>query len=269
MITPENGRLAEQVLAHLACPQSTYLGTRITKKMLLDNNELSRAEKKLITDAIQSMVWQHTLKPETINIPVYVTDTHEYLEIAVIRVVLKTTDKPLPQSTVRGVAKLLHNLIPYPVILLLEAGDTLTISLADKRINQADKTKLVVAHSYHSDCLHPKLLSCNEQDFLNDFTLTNVSNLNYFECYQGLISMLIGLETSKITGRYVSNDLATSPRNEEKTRLLLTLETLEAELSSIRNKIKKETHMNAKMRLNMEAKQIKQSISDTKQQALK
>ena len=134
----ENQLLIDMVFDHLALPDSTFLGTRITKKMLIDNNELSSADKKLVTDVIQSVEWINTLKPETLNIPVYVTETVEYIEIAVIRMVLKTDGKQ--KGKLNKINKLLHSLIPYPVILLVKQEDELAISLADKRINQADKS---------------------------------------------------------------------------------------------------------------------------------
>ena len=309
--------LVEMVCENLALPESTFLGTRITKKMLIDNNELSSQDKKLVTDTIQSIEWQNTLKPETLNVAVYVTDAVEYIEIAVIRVVLKkvgneTNSKNKAKSNsslLSKVAKLLHTLIPYPVILLLELDEELAISLADKRINQADKSKLVIENIYNSGWLSSMGLTENENAFLNDFSLKNVSSLNYFELYQDFISMLIGLETSKVSSHYLSkssryknnahknlltvqNDSEPESQdhisekqqqydtfskskvstpfaeksNEDKTALLKELEGLEAELSSIRNKIKKETQMNTKMRLNVEARKTKQAITAIKTQ---
>ncbi len=278
-IDEEDQFLIEMVFDHLALPDSTFLGTRITKKMLIDNNELSSADKKLVTDVIQSVEWKNTLKPETLNIPVYVTETVEYIEIAVIRVALKTDGKQ--KGKLNKINKLLHSLIPYPVILLVKQEDELAISLADKRINQADKSKLVIEHIYSSDWLITKNLTENENYFLNDFSLKNTSSINYFELYHDFISMMISLETSKISGRYISknqnNSKSTSEAsdgqsdnldcsvfiektNEDKTSLLRNLGALEAELASIRNKIKKESQMSIKMRLNIEAKRIKNNI---------
>ena len=277
------GNLIDKVCDHLKLPESTFLGTRITKKMLTDNNVLSSHDKKLVTDVIQSIEWRNTLKPDTVNVSMYVTDTVEYLEVAVIRVVLKAGKKHKDRLT--NITKLLHTLIPYPVVLLVELQDDLAISLADKRINQADKTKLVIEHIYNSDWLHPEKLSANENDFLNDFSLVNVSSLNYFELYQDFISMLIGLKASRISGNYESKNSSISQSdykpealnseqdaklassgfseksNEDKTALLRKLEGLEAELVSIRNKLRKESQMNIKFSLNVEAKKIKQEIA--------
>ena len=287
-----NNRLIDRVCEHLALPDSTFLGTRITKKMLMDNNKLSSAEKKLVADVVQSTRWQNTLKPETINVPVYVTETVEYLEIAVMRVVLRNIskkNKSQHNGKLKPVAKLLHTLIPYPIILLLAREDNLVISLADKRINQADHSKLVIEHMYNSHWLNQAELTKNDNLFLNDFSLRNVSSLNYFELYQDFITMLIALETSKISGHYVSknqinNQLVSqtfdlkeqgqsstpdsltffNKSNEEKTATLSELKKLEAQRCELSNKLKKSNQMGTQVELNTQIKKINDEIATIK-----
>ncbi|WP_305829923.1 DUF4391 domain-containing protein [Photobacterium leiognathi] len=279
--------LFDVVYEHLALPDSTYLGTRITKKMILVNNDLSVSDKKLVNSVVQSVEWLNTLKPETLNIPTYVTETVEYIEVAVLKVTLKPDSSNLGRlklSTINTVSKLFHTLIPYPVILMIELDGKLAISLADKRINQSDSSKLVIKHFYNSQWFAIAGLKCYEKEFLNDFTLKNVSSVNYYELFQGFISMLLALETSYISGSYSTqsnrnsnieknehgalhkdnipdDSLITEISNEEKKNLLKELVTLEAELTNIRKKLKKEVQMNEKMRLNLHARKIKQSIS--------
>lgn len=278
------GNLFDKIYEHLAFPDSTFLGTRITKKMILENNDLSSSDKKLVNDVIHFVEWVNTLKPETLNIPTYVTETVEYIEVAVLKVSLKdqpTNQGKLKHSLIKKVAKLFHTLIPYPVILLLELTGEVAICLSDKRINQADSSKLVIEHVYNSQWFNIGTLKDNENEFLNDFSLNNVSRVNYYELYQDFISKLIALETSYISGDYRNNDIANSGllsshkspvdkykeqlfqdrSNEEKTRLLRELGSLEGELSNIRNRLKIEMQMNEKMRLNVQARKVKQAIS--------
>lgn len=274
-----SGYLFDKVYEHLALPESTLLGTRITKKMILENNDLTSSDKKLVNNVIQSVEWLNTLKPETLNISTYVTETVEYIEVAVLKVNLKadTTNRGKLKST----AKLFHTLIPYPVILLLDLNGELAISLADKRINQADSSKLVIEFFYNSQWFNVRNLKDNENEFLNDFSLKNVSSVNYYELYQDFIAKLIALETSYISYSYRENSCTGSERcssqvnkvdtfdeplftemsNEEKTRLLKELSLLEGELSNIRNKLKKELQMSEKMRLNVQARKVKKAIS--------
>ena len=274
-----SGNLFDKVYEHLALPESTLLGTRITKKMILENNDLSSSDKKLVNDVIQSVEWLNTLKPETLNIPTYVTETVEYIEVAVLKVTLKadTTNR----GKLKSIAKLFHTLIPYPVNLLIELNGELAISLADKRINQADSSKLVIEFSYNSQWFNVGSLKDNEKEFLNGFSLKNASSVNYYELYQDFIAKLISLETSYILYSYLKNSctnierrssqankvdtfdehLLTALSNEEKTRLLKELASLEGELSNIRNKLKKELQMSEKMRLNVQARKVKHAIS--------
>ncbi len=276
-----SGDLFDKVYEHLALPDSTFLGTRITKKMIVENNELSTSDKKLVNDVIQSVEWLNTLKSETLNIPTYVTETVEYIEVAALKVTLKSD--PSNRGKLKSIAKLFHTQIPYPVILLIKLGGEIAVSLADKRINQADSSKLVIDNFFNSPWFNVASLQSNENDFLNDFSLKNVSSVNYYELYQDFISMLITLNTSYISGRYLTksshqkrvsiNNLSSSLENqadtslfiemtnEEKTNLLKQLASLEGELSNIRNKLKKEMQMNEKMRLNVQARKVKQAIS--------
>ncbi|HCG5283683.1 TPA: DUF4391 domain-containing protein [Vibrio parahaemolyticus] len=280
--------LFDVVYEHLALPDSTYLGTRITKKMILENNDLSSSDKKLVNEVVQSVEWVNTLKRETLNIPTYVTEMVEYTEVAVLKVTLKDDDSNL--GKLKNTAKLFHTLIPYPVILMIELDGQLAISLADKRINQSDSSKLVIEHYYNSQWFSVVGLKRNEKEFLNDFTLKNVSNVNYYELYQDFISMLLALEASYITGSYstkssrnsngakselgssqeqnvdnsddsISHETFNEMSNEEKSHLLKELASLEAELTNIRNKLKKEMQMSEKMRLNVQARKVKQAIS--------
>ncbi len=280
--------LFDVVYEHLALPDSTYLGTRITKKMILENNDLSSSDKKLVNEVVQSVEWVNTLKRETLNIPTYVTEMAEYTEVAVLKVTLKADDSNL--GKLKNTAKLFHTLIPYPVILMIELDRQLAISLADKRINQSDSSKLVIEHYYNSQWFSVVDLKHNEKDFLNDFTLKNVSSVNYYELYQDFISMLLALEASNISGSYstkssrnsnvaksefgssqeqnvdnsddsISHETFNEMSNEGKSHLLRELASLEAELTNIRNKLKKEVQMNEKMRLNVQARKVKQAIS--------
>ncbi|SBL87892.1 Uncharacterised protein [Klebsiella oxytoca] len=153
--------------------------------------------------------------------------------------------------------------------------------LADKRINQADSSKLVIEFSYNSQWFNVGSLKDNEKEFLNGFSLKNASSVNYYELYQDFIAKLISLETSYILYSYLKNSctnierrssqankvdtfdehLLTALSNEEKTRLLKELASLEGELSNIRNKLKKELQMSEKMRLNVQARKVKHAIS--------
>ncbi|PHM62952.1 hypothetical protein Xish_02175 [Xenorhabdus ishibashii] len=107
---------------------------------------------------------------------------------------------------------------------------------------------------------------------MNDFSLKNVSNINFFELYQNFISMIINLEVSHLSHTYVplnthifKNDLLSHSFNQEinvnRKFILNKIKELELELNAIKKKIKDETQMKEKLALNFKAKNIKDELS--------
>jgi len=291
--------LADALYRNMALPEAAFLGTRITKKMLTDSAShngiaLSAQEKQLISDGIQSIEWRYTLKPDTVNIAAWVTEQLDYAEVALLHVRLElqpTASDNQRHTSFTKLVTLLHKLIPYPLLVVAEQGEALALSLADKRINQADNTKWVVEHVYCAPWFTPHRISAEQQVFLLDFSLKNAANFNYYALYQDLIAMLIALQTSSISGRYLAKNQAlqqvqaaahswhseqsaqavlgssaAEQSNSEKVALLKQLASLEAQLTTIRNKLKKATQMNIKMQLNIEARQLKLTMADIKAQ---
>ena len=64
------------------------------KKLLLENGAPTAADKRQINDGIEELLWVAALKPTTIGVPEYRDDVREYLEIAVLSLVLR----PMPRA---------------------------------------------------------------------------------------------------------------------------------------------------------------------------
>lgn len=129
----------DDFLEHLDIPSSCRLDKPIFKKLFLDNGALDATDKKCLKDDVSRVRWLYTLKPSTINIASYSDDIREYPEVALLHVDLSN-----PNRVVR-IAHFINRSIPYPLVLLFTTetneGISMSISLADKRINQADKEK--------------------------------------------------------------------------------------------------------------------------------
>ncbi|WP_261817621.1 DUF4391 domain-containing protein [Vibrio gallicus] len=240
---------AEQVFSHFAFPKSTELGVKVPKKTIADNASLSSGDKPLIKEVLKSLVWRYTMKPETVNIPVFEDGLHEYKEIAILHVIVKSTNKT------KQLCKLLHHQIPYPTMLVVEYEDSVALSLADKRINQVDHSKLTIEHQYDTGWIGSEVTDTFVLDFFSDFRFDHCSTLSLYDFYSGLIQKLNFLEAAKTTGKYGNSN------EKDLTPLITELAMLEGQLQTIRNKIIKETQMNTKMRLNVEARKVKQAIS--------
>ena len=249
----EQVNLAERFFEHFNFPEATYNGFKVKKKTITDNVSLTSADKLLIKDALKSLIWRYGIKPETAHIPAFEDSIHEYIEIAVLHVEVKNHVKTKQLCT------LLHKQIMYPTILVLENQDCLALSIADKRINQADSNKLTIESQLDTGWISPDTASTDlTQDFLADLTFQSCSTASLYDFYCSLITKFTRYEAGKSTGRYnAEND----KQADELSSLVAELQSLESELKSIRNKLKKEVQMNEKMRLIVQERKVKQANS--------
>ncbi len=249
--------LATTVFDALSLPDSAFIGVSVAKKTLQDNAELTSSDKALVKDVIKKIEWRYTLKPDNTNIVAFEDGIHEYTEIAVLHVWAKSRLKT------KQVCKLLHQLIPYPLLLVITNEEAVALSLADKRINQVDNSKLTTEHQFDTGWLEGEL-NDNATRFFNDLSFNNLSKISLYDFYLDWIDKFNRLDAAKHTGIYKSNEDSESSATGELTHQLDQLKAWEAELILIRNKIKKETQMSNKVKLNMEAHHLKQKIAEIK-----
>jgi len=123
----------DELLAAFALPGQSLVNQRVAKKHLLENGAPTAADKKLIADGIEDLIWAAALRPGTVGIPAYEDAERQYFEIAVLTVTYR--DK----ARTARLRELIHRAIPYPVVLLGSDG---LLSLAELRHaqNEAGKT---------------------------------------------------------------------------------------------------------------------------------
>src|SRR5690606_20249603 len=113
-----------------------------------DNAPMNAADRAVFREDIDVITWSYTLKPNTVAIPPHDDGVHEYVEIAVLHVILNRPGR------VSRLAEIIHRAIPYPLILVFEydptadeGGSSATewaISVAPKRVSQSGTEALVV-----------------------------------------------------------------------------------------------------------------------------
>lgn len=121
---------ANDIISALRLPPESRVDQRVPKKLLVENGAPTATDKRQINDGIEELLWLAALKPGTIGVPEFRDATHEYLEIAVLSLVLR------PKSKSARLVELIHRAIPYPVVLVITQGDEVTLSLARKRLAQ-------------------------------------------------------------------------------------------------------------------------------------
>src|SRR5215471_9089539 len=99
----------EDIISALDLPISSRVDQRVPKKLLIENGAPTAADKRQINEGIEELLWVAALKPTTVGVPEFRDDSREYLEIAVLQLVLRDGAKAT------RLVELVHRAVPYPV----------------------------------------------------------------------------------------------------------------------------------------------------------
>ena len=252
----------DDFLEHLDIPSSCRLDKPIFKKLFLDNGVLDATEKKCLKDDVSRVRWLYTLKASTINIASYSDDLREYPEVAVLHVDLSN-----PNRMVR-IAQFINRSIPYPLVLLFTTetneGASMSISLADKRINQADKGKWVQEDSVNSGWLNFSDQSAPEKEFLDSLKVSAMPFTDFWRFYQALMERVIAIKCANHSGDFKLDVHGGEEQGAGRLEKLRELEKLDVQKSEIANKLKKEKQMGRQVELNTKVKNINDRIAEIK-----
>lgn len=275
----------DEFLECLDVPSPCELNKPIFKKMFSEATDgkkaiLDATDKKALKDDIKKIHWLYTLKPSTINIAPYKHSEREYPEIAILHVELSSAvsnKSPISnKTTVRRIANFINRAIPYPLVILFtcekEGAQNLSLVLADKRINQADKEKWVIEDSIHTYWINLASVSSMEFNFFESLKISELPFTNFFACYQALIERVVAIKCAEHSGIFSIESAATlshknpSKKSSSTARLdrLRELERLEAQRSEISNKLKKIKQMGKQVELNTRIKKINDEIANIK-----
>lgn len=240
------------VIDALGIPPSALVEQRVPKKLLLEHGAPTAADKRQIQDGIEEIIWVAALKPTNIGVPAYQDTVREYLEIAVLTVELRPTAK------LARLIELMHQAIPYPLVLATGQGGAVTLSLAHKRWSQGEAGKVVI-EDVRLVTLNQDAQSDQEDVFLRSLAVSRLPAGNLFVLYDGLLARLAALEASRITGAF-----APPESGEDATALQQSLDRharLQRELELLRAQAGRETQMNRRVELNVEIQRLQAELS--------
>ena len=244
------------VIDALAIPPKALVEQRVPKKLLLEQGAPTAADRQQIQDGIEEMAWVAALKPTNIGVPAFKNAVCEYLEIAVLAVVLRPAAKP-PR-----LIDLIHRAIPYPLVLITEHSETVSLSLAHKRWSQGEAGKVVI-EQVRQVPLDPGASSVEEAAFLASLAVSRLPARDLFALYAGLLDSMTALEAARITGRFAppeSAERASAMRKE-----LDVHARLERDLAILRTKARKEKQLNRRVELNLEIKRLVADLTATEE----
>lgn len=239
---------AETILAALDLPRASRVDQRIPKKLLLENGAPTAADRRYINEGIEELNWLAALKPTTIGAPEYRDTIREYLEIAVLQLILRV------RANARRLVELVHRAVPYPVLLLTEHRDETELSAVHKRWAQNEVEKTVLDGEIVSvECDDAKIVR-HEDAFLQALEVARQPRASLWSFYQGWIDTLLALQAARVTGefRLAANIEQAAARQEalgECTRLDL-------EIVRLRAAARKEKQIARQVELNIELKRI-------------
>jgi hypothetical protein len=246
-------RSIEALYENLGIPDACVLGKRVFKKQFYEHGQLGAADKAAFVEDIEGIDWRFTLKPSTINIPKLEDDTHEYLEIAVLQVMLTGTERHA------RIAAVIQKAIPYPLLILFVSGGRLAINAADKRINRADANKIVVEAIHDTGWIDSAAPTPEQDAFLAELRVKNFSYRNLYDFYQDAVGRIVALNCAMYSGRYEPPGVNGKPKA-DRLESLRQMDKLQQERVETRNKLKKEKNLGTQVSLNTRIKQLSDRI---------
>lgn len=243
---------AASVIAALDLPASSRVDQRVPKKLLLENGAPTAADKRLINEGVEELLWLAALKPATIGVPVFRDDTREYLEIAVLALTLRAGAKAA------RLTELIHRAIPYPVFLIQSRPDGLALSLAHLRWSQGQAGQTVLDGPLITATVDAETPAADA--FLASLSVAGQPRQHLHALYQSWIERFEAYAAARLTGSFAPalDHNAVALRR----AALAEHERLTREITSLRARAGKETQINRRVELNLQLKQLESRLAE-------
>ncbi len=266
------------VIAALCLPADARVDQRVPKKLLVEKGAPTTADKRQINDGIEELLWLAALKPATIGVPAYRDDTREYLEIAVLSLILRAGAKA-PRLT-----ELIHRAIPYPVFLIQAQPTGLTLSLSHLRWSQGQSGQTVLDGPLMTARLEEEEKRRQGEEatdgdsivpsspppifpsslFLSSLSVTSQPRQQLHALYQGWMERFEAHAAARLTGQFTpATDAAAAER---RRTALAEHERLTRDITSLRARAAKETQINRRVELNLEVKRLESCLAEAANQ---
>ena len=276
--------LAPALAQALALPASAYVGQRIAKTLLIEQIAnlpgSTAADKRLVNQLLAELHWMAALKPATCGLAAWQTDTHDYLEIAVLHAMLYGSSSAAPAvsanrpNQLTRLIELIHRTIPYPVVLIVSqpgadgSGNVEQLSLAHKRLSAGNSSAMVLEQAVTTKSIAPyqrltgatgqfvHYLAFNQAPNASTNASTNASILPIHDLYARYGDWLHAAEAlaaSEYTGQFTVS--ATAPDAARRRSALAAYEQLSQQLTSLRAQACKESQLGQRATLNLKIAQ--------------
>jgi len=211
-------------------PPSTVFNKWVPKKKFYENLSISsRIEKQFVTE-IESVYWTHKLSPETLN----VSPGTRVTEIEVFEVNLKE------QQVSDNLIATIDREIPYHLVFVLRYEGRAQLMISYKEESKSREDKFKVDSYYRTDWIDYEKLPLN------------IEGLDLDRIYENFISQIAG------------DDLNLEKAEDIRDAVMIAKEigSLEAYITKLENRIRKEKQFNLKVKFNQELRKAKEKLKD-------
>lgn len=249
---------AADLIAALNLPPAALVNQRVPKKMLAENGAPTAADRTLLQEHIEEISWVAALKPANVGVAEYRDEQRTYLELAVICVTLRQLDSK--SSKIVRIAELVHRAIPYPVVLVLDDGESMHISLVHIRWAQKEADKTVLDGELFQGLFEPMdaaehdTATANQSSFLAALALSKQPRVDLHSLYQGWMDTLSAWQAAEVTGRFEVS--TTSQQAADRRAALRRCRELDAQITSLRSAASKEKQIARQVTVNLEMKAL-------------
>jgi hypothetical protein len=243
------------LLSALALPPEAAVERRISKKLLADEAAVTAADRRLVQDGVDEVLWVAALKPSSVGVPAYTDHEREYLEIAVVTARLRSA------ARAGRLMELVHRAVPYPLVLAVEHPESgVSLSLGHKRRSAASASGVVVESLEATVPFDPAAPFDVEADFLASLALATQPARDLFSVYQGWLDRVAALAAARLTGKFI---LPRSPEAASMRREALDEHArLAREVATLRARARRETQMARRVDLNLEIRRLSARVKE-------
>ena len=256
----------------LALPASAYVGQRIAKTLLIEQIAnlpgSTAADKRLVNQLLAELHWLAALKPATCGLAAWQTDTHDYLEIAVLHAVLHAAppSSAAKPNRLNRLIELIHRTIPYPVVLIVSqpgadgSGHVEQLSLAHKRLSTGNSSAMVLEQTITTK----SIAACAHKtgatgQFVHYLAFNQAANAairplhDLYARYSDWLHAAEALAAAEYTGQFTVS--TTAPDAARRRSALAAYDQLGQQLISLRVQARNESQLGQRATLNLKIAQ--------------
>lgn len=204
-------------------PQQAKVDRLIPKNKFYEQGKANSKIEQLFVNQVENIRWAYKLASSTIHLQ----DQEDLKEIQIFRVKSRVEDLDV------SILSFIDKLILTPIIFEVVYQDKVKVVATYKRLNQADKTKMVIGQYYASE-------------WLEDHDRVELPiYLKLADLYEHFIAQILPIALSK--DQENDDGFISIEMKLQKTQ---QLETLQKQLNQLQSKLRNEKQFNRKVELN-------------------